>query len=114
MGSSSIDALGYVAAAITSVSALPQVFHVVRGRSARDVSLFAVLALSTGLVLWLVYGALLGNMPLIASNIVALSINGVLITIKLGDGRIFWRPKPLGLPIIVNPVVGIDIGPHTP
>lgn len=91
MTGTSQDALGFVAAALTSVASFPQIVHVVRGRSARDVSAVAVSTLSAGLVLWLAYGTLLGNMPLIASNVVALVINGTLLGIKACDGRLFWR-----------------------
>lgn len=77
------EAIGGIAAAITTLCWVPQALHIVRTRETRGVSLPAYLAFATGIVLWLVYGLLLGSIPLIASNVVTLFIVLAIIGLKL-------------------------------
>ncbi|GIV59136.1 MAG: sugar transporter SemiSWEET [Rhodothermaceae bacterium] len=67
--------LGLVAAACTTVAFLPQVVKNWRTKSAGDLS-FGMFGLFTiGVVLWLVYGVLIENLPIIAANMVTLVLN---------------------------------------
>ncbi|MEK7943681.1 SemiSWEET transporter [Pigmentiphaga sp. YJ18] len=64
----SIDLLGTVAAILTTLSFMPQLIKIWRTRSAADIS-YAMYALFVlGLVLWLVYGAAIGSVPMILAN----------------------------------------------
>ena len=71
----SVTLLGLVAASCTTVAFLPQVVKNWRRKSAGDLS-FGTFGLFTfGVVLWLVYGALIGNLPIIVSNVITLVLN---------------------------------------
>jgi MtN3 and saliva related transmembrane protein len=70
-----ITGLGLLAASCTTVAFLPQVIKNWRTKSAGDLS-FGTFGLFTfGVVLWLVYGALIGNLPIIVSNVITLVLN---------------------------------------
>ncbi len=60
--------IGLVAATLTTLSFVPQVLRIWRTRHARDISLPAFGVFAIGVFLWLVYGILERNLPLILSN----------------------------------------------
>ena len=80
------DAIGGVAAVLTTIAFLPQVIKSWRSGSTRDVSLGMFLILNTGIVLWLIYGLALGSLPLILANAVTLFLTGTIMFLKIrGD-----------------------------
>jgi len=76
-------AVGMVAGLITSVAAIPQVVKTIRTRHARDISIWQPILLSAGVALWMVYGMLINDLPLILANIVPLICNTMLIGLKI-------------------------------
>ena len=72
-----ITMLGLLAATTTTVAFLPQVIKNWKTRSAGDLSFGTFGLFTAGLVLWLVYGLIIGNLPIIVSNIVTLALNAV-------------------------------------
>ena len=80
------DVLGYIAGALTTFAFLPQVLHIVRTRSAQDVSWGMISMFSGGVALWLVYGIRLNSLPLIAANGVTLALVLTMFILKLRFG----------------------------
>ena len=78
-----IELLGYVAAALTTLSFAPQAWLIVRTRDVSGVSLGMYSALVSGIVLWLVYGLLIRSWPLVVANAVTLSLAGSILVMKL-------------------------------
>ncbi len=76
-----LAAIGYLAAALTASSALPQLVQTVRTRDVRGISLASWLTLAAGVALWLVYGAAIGSGPLIVANGVALALDLTIIVL---------------------------------
>jgi MtN3 and saliva related transmembrane protein len=72
-----ITMLGLLAATTTTVAFLPQVIKNWKTRSAGDLSFGTFGLFTAGLVLWLVYGLIIGNLPIIVSNTVTLALNAV-------------------------------------
>lgn len=66
------DLLGFVAAACTTLSFIPQVLLVWRERSAAGVSTGMYLIFSFGVFLWFCYGLMTGAWPVIIANAVTL------------------------------------------
>jgi MtN3 and saliva related transmembrane protein len=60
--------LGYAAGVITVASFLPQVARAWRTRRTRDLSLASLALLLTAGSLWVVYGALSRDWPVVATN----------------------------------------------
>ncbi len=83
---SGLTVLGLVAACCTTFAFLPQVIKTWRTRSTKDISLGMFLVLVTGIVLWLVYGLLRPDMPLVAANAVTLLFASVILYFKLRHG----------------------------
>jgi MtN3 and saliva related transmembrane protein len=81
-----VDLIGSVASALTTIAFIPQVWRVWRTRSAHDLSLPMYLIFTSGVVLWLLYGLLLGAMPIIVGNVVTLFLAGTVLAMKLKFG----------------------------
>ena len=79
--------VGLVAGALTSIAAIPQVVKTYRTRHARDISIWQPLLLAVGVALWMVYGMLIHDLPLIVANIIPLFCNVLLTGMKLHYGR---------------------------
>ncbi len=86
MGSISIDALGLVAAALTTLCWLPQALKILRERRTEGVSLVTQGAFVAGVALWLAYGLALGSVPLILANAVTLLLALTILALKLRYG----------------------------
>jgi MtN3 and saliva related transmembrane protein len=75
--------LGLVAGTLTTLSFLPQLLKAWKSRSTHDIS-FGMLALfSAGLVLWIVYGLIVADVPVIMANSVTLVFVGLILVLKL-------------------------------
>jgi len=75
--------LGLIAGTLTGIAAIPQVVRTLRTRHTRDISVWQPLLLSIGVALWIVYGMLIHNLPLILTNIIPLVCNALLTGLKL-------------------------------
>jgi MtN3 and saliva related transmembrane protein len=80
-----IEALGFVAGALTAFAFLPQVVKTWRTRSSRDLSMAMVGAQSAGVSLWIVYGVAINSIPVIVSNVVTLTMCLVLLAFKVSQ-----------------------------
>jgi MtN3 and saliva related transmembrane protein len=78
-----IKIIGFAAAILSTLSFLPQVIKSLRTRRMEDINLLFLVMLIAGLLLWTVYGFMLGELPLIAANVVTLALNFVLLGLKL-------------------------------
>ena len=64
----SITIIGLTAAAMGGISLFPQVLKVLKTKSTKDISRETILLLAGSIFLWLVYGILLKNLPIIIAN----------------------------------------------
>ena len=78
-----ITMLGLVAASLTTVAFIPQVHKTWKTKSAKDLSLGMYLIFTSGVILWLIYGILKEDIPIIAANVVTLSLTLVLLYFKI-------------------------------
>lgn len=78
--------LGLTAGFCTTLAFLPQVLKTWRTRSTADISLGMFSVLVFGIVLWLIYGAMMGDLPLVASNTVTLILAGTILLLKIRHG----------------------------
>jgi MtN3 and saliva related transmembrane protein len=78
--------IGLAAGFCTTLAFVPQVVKTWKTRSTRDISLGMFLVLVLGIILWLTYGAMLGDLPLIAANGVTLVLAGLILAFKLRYG----------------------------
>ena len=78
--------VGLSAGFLTTVAFVPQVTKIWKTRSAKDVSLPTFIAFTIGVALWLAYGLLEGEPPIIVWNAVTLVLAGAILTMKLKFG----------------------------
>lgn len=81
-----IKLIGFAAAACTTVAYAPQAIKVWKTRSTGDISLGMFLVMVLGLALWLIYGLLSGDAPLVAANAVTMVLAGGILVMKLRYG----------------------------
>jgi MtN3 and saliva related transmembrane protein len=81
-----ITALGLLAALLTTVAFLPQVLHTLATRDTRGISLRMYVIFVAGVLLWLIYGLLTRDLPLIVANAVTLVLAGTILYLKLRHG----------------------------
>lgn len=81
------DLLGYLAAALTTGSFLPQAWLTLRTRDVSGISLAMYSAFTAGVALWLVYGVMLGKWPIVAANAITLVLAATILFTKLVEDR---------------------------
>lgn len=77
-----IQLLGYLAATLTTVANLPQTYKIIKTKSTKDISLITYLILTTGCGLWLAYGILKSDIPLILANGISTAICIFILILK--------------------------------
>jgi len=80
------DTIGIIAGVLTSVAMLPQLIKVLKEKNVEDISAGMLIVLITGLSLWIWYGILKEEWPIILSNAFA-----VLVNLCLGICLIIYR-----------------------
>ena len=78
-----VTSVGLIAGAITSLAAVPQVVRTYRTRHARDLSIWQPVLLVIGMLLWLIYGIFLRDLPLILANAFSILCYALLIFMKI-------------------------------
>jgi MtN3 and saliva related transmembrane protein len=79
--------LGLAAAALTSLSYVPQVRKALPRGATDDLSLKMLVALLAGLSLWIVYGAVIGDAVVVTANAVGAALVGMVLACKIRDLR---------------------------
>ena len=79
--------IGIVAGTLTSIASIPQVIKTLQTRHVRDISIWQPLFLAFGVALWMIYGILINDLPIILANITPLICNAVLTGMKIRYGR---------------------------
>lgn len=78
-----ITTLGLTAGVLTTIAYLPQLIKTWQSKSAGDLSWSMLITLCVGIILWLVYGAIVHDIPLIAANIVTFVFALIILVLKL-------------------------------
>jgi MtN3 and saliva related transmembrane protein len=78
-----ITYLGYLAGALTVVSLWPQVLRTWRTKQSQDLSIRTFVLLITAGALWIAYGVLSTDWPVIATNTGMVILNGAILVAKL-------------------------------
>ena len=78
-----VQLLGLLAGTLTTIAFVPQVVKTYKSRSAKDLSLGMFTIFCTGTALWLSYGIIRSDVPVISANALTLALSMVLIYFKL-------------------------------
>ena len=74
----SAQIVGTVAGIFTALAMLPQLIKIIREKKAENVSGWMLLVLIAGLALWVGYGVLKNDLPIIITNSFSILLNCVL------------------------------------
>jgi len=77
------DAIGYAAAALTTVSFVPQVWRTWRTRDVNGISLGMYVVFATGVALWLLYGLVVNAWPIVVANAITLALALAILAMKV-------------------------------
>ncbi len=77
--------LGLIAAALTSLSYIPQVRKAFPRGATEDISLKMLIALFSGLALWIVYGLMRTDWVIVVANGTGAALVGTVLIFKLRD-----------------------------
>lgn len=77
---------GSLAATLTTVSFIPQVWQVWRTRHTKDISLGMYAIFTAGVALWAIYGLLIGSWPVMIANGLTLLLAGAVLLMKIRFG----------------------------
>ena len=80
------QAIGFLAGFLATAAFVPQVIRAWQTRSTRDLSLLTIVAFTAGICLWVVYGVLIGSLPIVIWNVVTLALNLGILSAKLRHG----------------------------
>ncbi|TCJ19197.1 hypothetical protein EPD60_01915 [Flaviaesturariibacter flavus] len=78
--------VGIVAGILTASSLLPQVVKTLKEKKAEDVSKGMLVTLMGGVALWIVYGFLRNDLPIIVTNCFSLSVNILMMVLRIRYG----------------------------
>lgn len=81
-----IEMIGSIAAMLTTVSFVPQVVKVLQERRTDGISLSMYALFTTGVALWLVYGLMIGSLPLLLANAVTFALAATVLAFKIKLG----------------------------
>jgi MtN3 and saliva related transmembrane protein len=79
----SAQLIGLAAGTLTTIAFVPQVVKTYQSKSAKGLSLAMFLIFCTGVVLWLIYGIAINELPVIIANSVTLVLSSLLLIFKL-------------------------------
>ena len=75
--------IGLAAATGTTLSFLPQAMRIIKTKHTKDLSLAMYLIFTTGVFLWLIYGILIKDLPVIIANAITLLFTSTILIFKI-------------------------------
>ncbi|KQB37085.1 SemiSWEET family sugar transporter [Flavobacterium aquidurense] len=74
-----IDAVGLFAGTCVTISVIPQIIKVWKTKKVKQISLKTFGILTFGIMVWIVYGILKEDLPIILTNSVSLCLNLIMV-----------------------------------
>jgi MtN3 and saliva related transmembrane protein len=79
------DIIGYPAAFLTTAAFIPQAWQSWRTRDLSGISLPMYAMFTMGVALWMVYGMLIGSLPVFAANVITLLLSTTVLLLKISQ-----------------------------
>ncbi len=77
------EIIGLIAGVLTSTSQLPQLIKTIKEKEAKNLALGMMLTVLAGNSLWIYYGVLKNDFPIIATNIFSDLVNATLLFVSI-------------------------------
>ncbi|MBK8809012.1 MAG: SemiSWEET transporter [Bacteroidales bacterium] len=78
-----IEIIGILAATLTTTSFIPQAYKIIKTKNTDGISLSMYIFFSLGVLLWLIYGIFLNNLPIIIANSITLCLALIILYFKI-------------------------------
>ena len=78
-----LNLLGFVAGVFTTFGFLPQLLKAWRSTDAEAISKRTYVISSAAFTLWIIYGVMIGRLPIIVFNALSLAFSGAILALKL-------------------------------
>jgi len=78
-----IKIIGYIAAILTTSAFIPQAVKTIKTKHTKDLSLTMYIALTLGILLWLIYGIFLKDLPIILANGITFCFTLIILILKI-------------------------------
>jgi len=82
-----IDLFGFLAAFLTTIAFLPQLYKTWKTKSANDVSLIMLILFIIGLICWIIYGIKINSIPILVANIITFIFNFSILILKVSYAK---------------------------
>ena len=81
-----LEWVGFLAAACTTLSLVPQAVKTIRSRDTHGISLAMYVVFTIGIGFWFGYGIVLHSWPMIVSNAITFVLAATILALKLRHG----------------------------
>ena len=81
-----IAIIGLIAGTCTTISFLPQVIKTIKIKETKDISISMYIVLATGMLLWMTYGILIKDLPVILANSISFILAAIVLILKIKYG----------------------------
>lgn len=78
-----VTLIGLLAGTLTTISFMPQAIKTWKSRSTKDISLGMFVIFCSGVFLWVVYGTLVKDLPVVATNLATFVLASSILWMKL-------------------------------
>ena len=78
-----ISLTGYLAALLTTIAFLPQLYKTWKTKTADDISLITLVLFITGLIFWIIYGLKINSIPILVANLITFIFNFSILILKI-------------------------------
>ena len=75
--------LGFIAATITTAAFIPQTYRSITTRDLSGISLGMYATFTFGIILWIIYGVLIGSGPILVANIITFVLSATILHLKI-------------------------------
>lgn len=81
-----IKIVGLIAAFCTTLAYVPQAIRIIHAKKLKEISLFAYVLLTIGVLMWTVYGFILKDNAIIFANGISFLLAGSILILKIKRG----------------------------
>jgi len=78
-----ITFIGFIAATCTTLAFLPQAIKTIKTKHTKDLSFVTYFVLTIGIFIWLVYGLIINDFPLIIANAITFLFAFIILMLKI-------------------------------
>ena len=80
-----VEIVGYIAAMLSVICFIPQAIKILLTKDTNAISFWMYFLFLLSVIFWLIYGLMLGSLPIIFKNIFVIIFAGIILGLKIKD-----------------------------